>query len=103
GTRTGGGGAAPGQPANRFSPAISSRQIGFPKPVPQDVRHQPKHLVADAVPEIIVERLEMIDVDQQDAERLALLHRCDLGLAKKLVEGTAVWQIRERIGLGALF
>src|SRR5450631_172694 len=88
---------------DEFFPAISSRQIDIPKPLPQHVRHQPKHLVADAVPKIVVERLEMIDVDQQDAERLALFHRSDLGLAKKLIERTAVWQTGERIGLGALF
>src|SRR6202163_939725 len=88
---------------DKFFPAISSRQINIPKPLPQHVRHQPKHLVADAVPKIVVERLEMIDIDQQDAERLALFHRCDLGLAKEFIEGTAVWQAGERVGLGALF
>src|SRR5450631_1160739 len=103
GNRQAGGEVGSRQHGDEFFAAISGRQIGFPKPLPQHVRHQPKHLVADAVPKIVVEGLEVIDVDQQDAERLALFHRRDLGLAKKLVEGTAVWQIGERVGPGALF
>ena len=38
---------------------------------------------------------------KQDAERLALFHRRDLGLAEKLIERTAIWQIGERVCLGA--
>ena len=64
--------------------------------------HQSQHLIADTVPEIIIELLEVIDVDQQHAERLALFHRRDLGGAEELIEGTAVRQAGERVGLGAL-
>ena len=34
-----------------------------------------KHLIAHAVPEIIVEPLEMVDVDQQDTGRVSFFHR----------------------------
>ena len=53
--------------------------------------------------EIVVEALEVIDVDQEHAERLVLFHRRDLRDAEELVERAAVWQSRQRVGPGALF
>ena len=102
GNRCAGGKVGARKHGDQFFPAVSGGQIGFPQPFPQDAGHQPKHLVAYPVSKIVVDLLEMIDVDQEDAERLALFHRRDLGLAEKLIERTAVRQIGERVCLGAL-
>ena len=50
--------------------------------------------------ELVVEALEVIDVDQQDAERLVLLHRGELGVAEEFLQRPAVRQSGQRVGLG---
>ena len=40
---------------DQFLAAVSRRQIDLPHAVAQGLGHQPKHLVADAVTEIVVE------------------------------------------------
>ena len=91
-----------GEHGDQFFPAISRRKIGFPNAFAQDPGHYSKHLIADAVPEIVVEHLEFIDVDHEDADRLAFFHRRDLGDTKEFLKRTAVWQTRERVGPGPL-
>jgi hypothetical protein len=55
------------------------------------------------VPEIVIEFLEAIDVDQQHAERLAGFHRGGLRNAQKFVQCPAIGKPGERIGVGPLF
>ena len=94
--------SAPGSTAISSSPPYRAGRSISRTRSRRTLGHQPKHLVADAVAEIVVELLEMIDVDQEHAERLALFHRRDLGVAEELIERTAVRQTGERVGLGAL-
>ena len=51
---------------------------------------------------IVVELLEMIDVDQEDAERLVPFHRRDLGEAEEFIHRVPVGEPGQRIGVGAL-
>ena len=51
---------------------------------------------------IVVKFLEMIDVDQEDAERLVLFHRRDLGEAEEFIHRVPVGEPGQRVGVGAL-
>src|SRR5262245_61059924 len=54
--------------------AVAGRQVALAHTVAQRLRHETEHLVADTMAETVVELLEVVDIDQQRAERLALLH-----------------------------
>ena len=87
---------------DQFLSAVAGCEIDFANTFLQDLGHQPKHLIADLMAIIVVEFLEMIDVDQEDAERLVLFHRRDLGEAEEFIHRVAVGEPGQRIGIGAL-
>jgi hypothetical protein len=91
-----------GQHRDELFAAIASRQIAIANALLQGRCHQSKHLIADTVTKIVVDLLEMIDVDQEHAERLAAFHRRNLRVAKELIERPAVWQAGEYVGPGTL-
>ena len=98
GDRRAGGEIGAGKHGDQLLAAIAGRQIVLAHPLAQRFRHQPEHLVADAVAEIVVEPLEMVDVDQEHAERLTLLHRLRLRGAEKFLQRAAVGQSGQRVG-----
>src|ERR1700686_3189519 len=57
GNRGAGGKVGARKHRDQFFPAVSGGQIVFPQPFPQDVGHQPKHLVAYPVSKTVVEFL----------------------------------------------
>src|SRR6185437_2897133 len=57
-----------GQHRNQFLATIARRQIDLAQAIPQNFRHQAQHLVADAMTELVVETLEMIDIEQERSE-----------------------------------
>ena len=87
---------------DQFLAAVAGCEIDFANAFLQYLGHQPKHLVADLMAIIVVEFLEVIDVDQEDAERLVLFHRRDLGEAEEFIHRVAVGEAGQRIGIGAL-
>ncbi|MGY4300538.1 hypothetical protein ACVWXN_008633 [Bradyrhizobium sp. i1.4.4] len=90
------------QHGNQLLAAIAGRQILLANFFAQHFRNQAQHLVADAMAEIVVEGLEVVDVEHQHAERLAPI-RGRLCLAQEFIERPPVCQPRQRIGPGALF
>src|SRR5258708_36077770 len=90
-----------GKHGDQFFPAVPGRQISFPNAFLPYRCHQSKYLIAHTVSKIVVDCLELIDVDQQDAWRFPIFHRHDLGGTKEFLEGSAVWQAGEQVGLGA--
>ncbi len=89
------------QHRNQLLAAIAGRQILLANLFAQHLRHQAQHLIADAVPEIVVEGLEVVDIEHQHAERLAPF-RSRLRLAQEFVERPPVGQPRQHVGPGAL-
>ena len=81
--------------------AIAGRQVLLANFFAQHLGHQAQHLVADAVAEIVVEGLEVVDVEHQHAERLAPV-RGRLCLAQEFIERPPVGKACQRIGPGAL-
>ena len=61
-----------------------------------------EHGVAALVAERVVDRLEVVDVEQGERERPLVAQRAGELLAQALVEGAVVGQARERIGGGLL-
>ena len=57
-----------------------------------------QHDVAALVAERVVDRLEVVDVEQRERERPLVAQRAGELLAQALVEGAVVGQARERIG-----
>jgi hypothetical protein len=90
------------QHCDQLLATIACRKILVADPLAQCLGHQAQHLITDTVTVIVIELLEVIDVDQQDAERLVPLHRLDLGVTEKFLERAAIWQTSQRIGARAL-
>src|SRR4051794_11979735 len=78
--------------------AVARGKIVVADTFTQRFGHEAQHLIADAMAVIVVELLEVIDVDQENAERLVPLHRRDLDLPEELLERAAVRQPGERVG-----
>ena len=64
------------------------------------VRHFAQDLVADVVAVGVVNRLEVVDVEHGNGQRLPVLARAGQGLGGKMLEGATVGQERERVGVG---
>ena len=79
---------------DQFLAAVAGCEIDFANTFLQDLGDQPKHLVADLMAVIVVEFLEVIDVDQEDAERLVLLHRRRSGRGGGIHPSSAGWRAR---------
>ena len=75
----------------------------FAHALTERLRHQAQHLVADAVSITVIEFLEVIDVDQECAERSALLHDLCLRGAEEFLQRAAVRQSSQAISPRPLF
>src|SRR5215472_15439543 len=90
GRRRAGGKVRTGKNGDELLAAITGRKIVLAKAFAQGLRHQAQHLVADAVAEIVVEALEVVDVDQERAERLVVFHGLRLRGAEEFLQRAAV-------------
>jgi hypothetical protein len=66
----------------------------------QRLRHDPQHLVFGLVAERVVEALEMIDVGEREAKRIARFRRFSRLDLKHLVEAPAVGDPGQAVGQG---
>src|SRR6185312_3871897 len=79
-----------GENGDHLLAAVARRKIGVAHALAQYFRHQPQHLVADAVAEIVVEAFEVVDIDHERTERVIALHRFRLRAAEEFLERAAV-------------
>ena len=91
-----------GKHRHQLLATIARRQIVPANVFLQDLGHQPKNLISDLMSETVVELLEVIDVDHQNAEWLAGLHRGNLRRTNKLLQRAPVGEPGEGIGVGML-
>src|SRR5712675_2977127 len=91
------------QNACKLLAAVTGREVPVSHAVPEDPGYEPEHLVSELMAEFVVERLEVIDIEQEDAQRFPAFHRNDLRIAQEFVERMTVGQPGQGIGLGAPF
>ena len=68
----------------------------------EDLTHLAQRLVADLVSELVVERLELVEVEHEQRERRAVAMRTPALLKEPLLEVTVVVQAREPVADGLL-
>ena len=72
-------GAEAGNDGDEFLAAVAPHAAGIGDRVMGDVRHRPQHLIARGVAEVFVERLEVVEVEEEHRQRLAALVSAMLG------------------------
>ena len=96
------GAAALGQQHGELVPAQARQHVGVAQPPAQGVRDVHDQLVADAVPERVVDRLEVVEVEHdRGAARAVALDLGDVALQLAL-ERAAVEQPGERVVVGQM-
>src|ERR1700680_2576019 len=68
-----------GQDAHQLFATVARGKIALSNSVLQVLSDHAQNLVADLMSVLVVEFLEMIDVDQENAQGIATFHRVDLG------------------------
>src|SRR5579883_1021094 len=100
--RDGGADVDAGQNADHLLAAVPRRQILVAHPALEHLSDQAQDLIAELMAEPVVELLEVVDIDQKNAQRLAALHRRDLPQPQEVIERMAVGEPGQGVGAGTL-
>ena len=82
--------------------AVAGDEVGPAQPAPERLGDDPQGLVAGRVAEAVVDRLEVVDVEDRKGQRRAEPAPARVLLREPLVPGLAVWQLGHRVDHRAL-
>ena len=85
---------------HEFLAAVTGHGVGFSCRAANDLREKPQRAVSRKVTVRVVERLEVIDIAEQQRERLIRALRPRHGLIELLCQGQTIVEAGERIGDG---
>ena len=85
-----------GMHQHEFVAAKSRQHVAFGSDIAQPRRHRDQQLVAGIVPEAVVDVLEIVEVDIENAEPVAFVD-LGAGLLQRFVECEAIGEAREAV------